>query len=93
MAKRRVANCHFDSRPKKVRNRPNLFNCRQRATYHWKALNESYNFVLDRTSIQGLLVKLWGSKVAGVPVGAILGLPLGSLGREKPFGCRPRGEV
>jgi len=28
-----------------------------------------------------------------VPVEAILGLPLGSLGREKAFGCGPRGEV
>jgi hypothetical protein len=34
-----------------------------------------------------------GSKVAGVPAGAISGLPFGSLGREKPFGCRPRGKV
>jgi len=49
--------------------------CRQLATYHWKALDESYNFALDRTSIRGLLAKLWGSKVAGIPVGAISGVP------------------
>jgi len=40
-----------------------------------------------------MLAKLWGSKVAGVPAGAISGLPLGSPEREKSFGCRPHGEV
>ncbi len=53
---------------RKVKNRPNLLSCRQRATYHWKALYEGYNFALYRTSIRGLLAKLWGSKVAGVGV-------------------------
>jgi len=47
-------------------------------TYRWKALDEGYNFTLDRISIQGLLAKLWGSKVAGVPTWAISGFPLGS---------------
>jgi len=61
--------------------------------YRWKTFNEIYNFASDCTSIQGMLAKLWGSKVAGVPIGAISGLPRGSPGREKPFGCRPRGEV
>jgi hypothetical protein len=89
----RESNCQFDSRPEKVRNRPDLLSWRQRATYRWKALDESYNFALDRTSIRGLLAKLWGSKVAGVSVGAISRLPFGNLGREKPFGCGPRGEV
>jgi hypothetical protein len=72
------SNCQFDSRPQKVKNRPDLLSCRGRATYRWKALNESYNFASDRTSIGGFLAKLWGSKVAGVPFGAISGLPLGS---------------
>jgi len=49
-----------------------------RATYRWKDLNESYNFASDRIAIRGLLAKLWGSKVTGVPFGAISGLPLGS---------------
>jgi hypothetical protein len=52
----------FDSRPLKVRNRHEILGCRRRATYRWKALDESYNFALDRTSIQGLLAKLWASK-------------------------------
>jgi len=90
MAKRRA-----DSQigNEKVKNRPDLLSYRQRATYRWKALDESYNFALDCTLIRGLLAKLWGSKFAGVPIGAISGLPCGSLGREKPFGCGPRGEV
>ncbi len=83
----------FDSRPEKVGNRPDLLGYKRRATYRWKALDESYNFALDRTSIRGLLEKLWGSKVVGVPVGGISGLPHESPGREKPFGCGPHGEV
>jgi len=90
--KGRESNCQFDSRPQKVGNWPDLLSCRERATYRWKALDDSCNFALDHTSIEGLFAKLWGSKVAGVPVGGISGLPLGSPGREKPFGCRLRGQ-
>jgi len=39
--KGRESNCQFDSQPEKVGNRPDLLNCRQCATYCWKALNES----------------------------------------------------
>jgi len=80
--KGRESNCQFDSRLEKVRNRLDLLVCKRRATYHWKALNEGYNFALDYISIQGLLAKLWGSKIAGVLIWAILGLPLGSLGTK-----------
>jgi hypothetical protein len=52
------------------------------ATRRWKALDENYNFVLDCIAIRGLLAKLWGSKVPGVPFGAISGLPLGSPGKN-----------
>jgi len=62
------SNCQFDSRLEKVGNWPDLLSCKQRTTYCWKALDESYNFTLDRTSIRGLLAKLWGSKVVGVPL-------------------------
>jgi len=48
------------------------------STYRWKALDESYNFDLDHIAIRGLLAKLWGSKVAGVLIGGISGLPLES---------------
>jgi hypothetical protein len=49
--------------------------CRWRATYRWKALNEGYNFSLDLTSILGLRTKLWASKVMGIPILGILGIP------------------
>jgi hypothetical protein len=80
MTKRKAEsqNCQFDSRPKKVKNRPNLLIYRLCATYHWKALNKGYNFALNCISIRGLLAKLWGSKFAGIPTWAISGLPLGS---------------
>jgi hypothetical protein len=67
--KGRESNCQFDSRPEKVKNQPDLLSYRQCATYCWKALDESYNFALDRTSIWGLFTKLWGSKIAGVSRG------------------------
>jgi len=76
--KGRESNCQFDSRPQKVKNWPDLLSCRGRATYHWKALDESYNFASNRLTIRGLLAKLWGSKVVRVPFGAISGIPLGS---------------
>ncbi len=88
----RESNCQFDFRPKNVGNWPDLLSCRRRATYRWKAVNNSYNFAWNRISIRGLFVKLWGSKVVGVPTGAISGLPLGSPGKEKPFGCRLHGQ-
>jgi hypothetical protein len=72
------SNCQFDSQPQKVGNWPDLLSCRGSATYCWKALDESYNFASDHIAIRGLLAKLWGSKVARVPFGAISGLPLGS---------------
>jgi hypothetical protein len=59
--------------------------------YRWKALNESYKFALDCIAIRGLLAKLWGSKVAGVPFGAISGLPLGSPGKNSHLDVAPRG--
>jgi hypothetical protein len=88
----------FDSRPLKVRNRPEILGCRKRATYRWKGLDETYNFSSDGNSIGGLLRKLWGFKVAGVQSCAILGLPRGSPGSpgspgtKRPFGCHPRDE-
>jgi hypothetical protein len=90
--KGRESNCQFNPQPEKVGNRPDLLVFRGRATYHWKALDESYNFSLDHISIRVLLTKLWGSKVAGVPIGGISRLPLESPEREKPFGCRLCGQ-
>jgi len=80
--KGRELNCQFDFWPLKVGNRPDLLIYRGRATYCWKALDKSYNFASDRIAIRGLLAKLWGSKVEGVPFDAISGLSLGSLGKK-----------
>jgi hypothetical protein len=76
----------FNSRPLKVRNRPNFLTCRWRATYCWKALNEGYNFAIDLTSIKGLNTKLWASKVVGVPILGISGLPFMSLEKKWHLG-------
>jgi hypothetical protein len=80
--KGRESNCQFDSRPLKVENRP-LSDVRfGSATRRWKALDKSYNFASDCIAIRGLLAKLWGFKVLGVPFGAIPGLPCGSPGKN-----------
>jgi hypothetical protein len=42
--KGRESNCQFDSQPKKIGNQPDLLSCRQGARYHWKTLDEGYNF-------------------------------------------------
>jgi len=46
--------------------------------YHWKALDEGYNFVLDLISIEALHTKLWAPKVAKVISLGISRLPFGS---------------
>ncbi len=74
------SNWQFDSRPLKVKNRPDSLVCRKSATYRWKDLDEGYNFVLDLITIEGLHAKLCAPKVAGVPGVGILGL--GSLGTK-----------
>ncbi len=47
-------------------------------TYHWKALDEGYNFTSDIISIRGLHTKLWAPKVARILTLGISGFPLGS---------------
>ncbi len=79
----------FDSRPLKVGNRPDSPACRQHVTYRWKALDEGYNFALDRITIKGLHKKLCVLKVVGVPIDAILGLPFGSLGTKSHLDVAP----
>jgi hypothetical protein len=76
------SNWQFDSRPLKVKNRPNFLMWRQRATYPWKDFNDGYNFVLDIILIRGMHTKLWGPKVAKVLTLAILGFPLWSPGTK-----------
>jgi hypothetical protein len=83
------SNWQFDSRPLKVGNRPDSIACRQHATYRWKALDKGYNFSSDRIAIGGLQKKLCAFKVAGVPIVAISGLLLGSLGTKNHLDVAP----
>ncbi len=61
--KGRESNWQFNFRPLKVKNRQYFLTCRWHATYHWNALDEGYNFILDLISIEGLHAKLWCPKV------------------------------
>jgi hypothetical protein len=87
--KGRKSNWQFDSRPLKVRNRPDPGACRWSATRHWKALEESYNFSSDLIPIEGLSKELWAAKVPGVQTGTVSGFPLGSPGTNSHLGVVP----
>ncbi len=76
------SNCQFDSRPLKVRNRPNPDACRWNLTHHWKALGESYKFALDFIAIEDLSKELWSLKVSRVQIKIVLGFLLGSPGTK-----------
>jgi len=65
--KDRESNCQFDSRPLKVKNRPDPGVCRWRVTYRWKSLKESYKIASDLIPIGCLSKKLWTRKVLGSP--------------------------
>jgi hypothetical protein len=80
MAKRkgRESNWEFDSRPLKVEKCPDFLACTWRATYHWKDLDNRYNFDLDLILIEGLHTKLWGPKIMRVATLGISRLPFGS---------------
>jgi hypothetical protein len=80
--KGRESNWQFDSRPLKVRNRPNLDICRRSATWRWKAFKESYKIALDLIPIWGLNKKLWMPKVPGVQTETISGLLLENPGKK-----------
>jgi hypothetical protein len=71
------SNWQFDSRPLKVKNRPNPSACRSTATHHWKALEKSYKFSLDLIPIGGLGKELWSCKVSRVQTGIVSRLLLG----------------
>jgi hypothetical protein len=71
--KGRESNWQFDSRPLKVRNRPDPGACRQNATRRWKALKESYKFAWDLIPIEGLSKELWAPKVLGFQTKTTLG--------------------
>jgi len=72
--KGRESNWQFDSRPLKVRNRPDSDACRWSVTHRWKDLEENYNFGLDLVLIRVWGETLWTPKVLGVQTGTISGL-------------------
>jgi len=84
MAKRRAGNQTASLTPDHKRSGIDLFPMSDSGVRHGigKALDENYNFALDRIAIGGLLAKLWGSKVPRVPFSTILRLPLGSPGKN-----------
>jgi hypothetical protein len=76
------SNWQFDSRPLKVRNRPDPDVCKRSVTWIWKAPKESYNITLDLIPIRGLSKKLWMPNVPGVQTGTVLGLLLENPGKK-----------
>jgi len=76
------SNWQFDFQPLKVGNWPYLGVCRWSATHRWKALEESYKFLLDFISIRGFRKELRCRKVLGVQIGTISRLLLGSPGTK-----------
>jgi hypothetical protein len=73
--KGRESNWQFDSRALKVGNR-HLPDVRfGSATWHWKNLDDGYNFGLDLVAIQLCRWELWRFKVPGSPTGTISGVP------------------
>jgi hypothetical protein len=71
-------NWQFDSRPLKVKNRPESDIGRWSVTWHWKALEEIYKFGSDLVPIGGQSEKLWSPKVPRVQTGTISRLHFGS---------------
>jgi hypothetical protein len=95
MAKKKVKSqiAKFEFRPLKVGNRPDLLAFKWCATYYWKAFNEGYNFDLNLTSIEDFHKKLWPSKVVGVPILGISGLPAWESWDKMIFGCKPHRQA
>jgi hypothetical protein len=83
------SNCQFDSWPLKVGNRPDFLACRWHDTYHWKDLNEGYNFALYLISIGNLHTKLWAFKFTRVLISRISGLQLGRPETKWHLGAGP----
>jgi hypothetical protein len=78
--KGRESNWQFDSRPLKVRNRPDSDGYRWSATNRWKVLDENYKFALNLIPIRGLRKELWPRKVVKVQTETISRLFFGSPG-------------
>jgi hypothetical protein len=84
--KGRESNWQFDSRPLKVKNRPDPNMRWESATWRWKALEKSYKIGLELVPIGGWGEKLWWPKVPGVQTGTVSGLHFGSPGTKNHLG-------
>jgi hypothetical protein len=90
--KGRESNWQFDSRPLKVRNRPDSGMFRKSLTHHWKSLDQSYTLL--QTSSQS---EVWAGsyelpKSRESKPGQFRNSFLGVLG-QKPFGCSLCGQT
>jgi len=90
------SNWQFDSRPLKVENRP-LPDLRiDSATWHWKDLDEGYNFGLDLVAIRRGSRELWAPKVPGLQPGQFrdnFETPIWEAREKEPFGCSLNGAL
>jgi len=87
--KGRESNWQFDSRPLKVKNRPDLGVCKRSVAHCWKALKESYKFSSDLIPIGGLQ-RVMNSQSPRSPNRDNFGTPPWESHDKKPFGCRCR---
>jgi hypothetical protein len=85
------SNWQFDFWPLKIKNRFDFLAWKWCATYHWKAIDEGYNFALDLISIGGLHAKLWAPNIVGILVVGISRLALGSPEIKWHLGVHPVG--
>jgi len=95
MGKRR-AESQTDSQRLKVGNRPLPDIWIGSATWHWKALEESYNFGLDLVLIRHGCREIWAPKVSGLQPGQFwdnFGTPTWESRENVPSGCSSRGEL
>jgi len=87
--KGRESNGQFDSRPLKVKNRPNFLAFRLHGTYLWKTLDVGYNFASNIISIGGLHTKLCTFKVVRVSIPRISRLTFESPETKCHLGAGP----
>jgi hypothetical protein len=88
--KNRDSKCQFHYWPLKVKNCLELRVCKWLATYRWKDFDESYNFSLDLTLIEGLHKKFYLQNVGSSNFKKFEILNVEVLGKVT-FGCKPYG--
>jgi hypothetical protein len=94
--KGRESNWQFDSRLLKIGNQPLPDVQIESATWHWKDLDEGYNFGLDLVAIKLGSLELRAPKVPGLQPGQFrdnFGTPTWESREKEPFGCSLGGEL